>query len=97
MNDPIFDQLKNFLNTVPYGQALVKRHEGNNALLDVYVSETVKYKTNEEAAAQLLQLIKEYADNEFTGEMNFTLKFHNGKINEVQRHGHRRIVDKPEE
>lgn len=87
-----FDQLKTILETVPYGEAMVvKRHEGKNTLVDVNLFETIKYDSNEAFAAQLLQLIKDYDDKKFTGDMTFTITWRKGNIDRVIRQGFRRL------
>lgn len=91
--DSIYKQLESYLSTIPHGEAsfTVKRHRGQTTLIDIHAFESVKYDSNEAAAAQLLQLIKEYSEAKFTGNMTFTIAFREGEINRIIRQGFRRL------
>lgn len=92
MSEPLKD-LEAYITNVPHGEFSVnlKTHKNKITTFDVNAQEKVQYKTTEQAMAQLLQLIKEYKDAKFNGEMTFTITFKDGEINMVIRQGFRRF------
>lgn len=92
--DSLFEQLKEHLESVPYGEVNVKRHKGKSSVLDISSFESVKYDSNEQAMAQLLELVRQWQESGFTGEMTFTIACDKGKIKRVIRQGHKRLFEK---
>ena len=79
------DDINALIENVDYGdvQVTVKRHTKNTHQVIVHSFESFKPKDNAEAAAVIMQVIKEAANKDFSGSLSFTVVLNKGKVSRL--------------
>jgi hypothetical protein len=79
------DDISSLIESVDYGdvQVTVKRHTKNTHQVIIHAFESHKPKDNAQAAAIIMQVIKEATDKNFSGSLSFTVVLNKGKVSRL--------------
>lgn len=89
------DRLIDYLQTIKFGswQVAGKNYAGKTTVLDVFSEETVRYKDNIKALAQVIQMLKQNCEKQFSGSTTITVVYKNGDIKEISKQSIKRFLD----
>lgn len=87
------DDIGRLADLVPYGEInfSVKRHNGKTTSVISQTFESKKYNYTADAAAAILQMIKNAEVDGLSGEITFVVVLDKGKLKRVIQHGHELI------
>lgn len=79
------DDINELIEAVDYGdvQVTVKRHTKNTHQVIIHSFESHKPKDNAQAAAIIMQVIKEATEKKFSGSLSFTVVLNKGKVSRL--------------
>lgn len=79
------DDINTLIESVDYGdvQVTVKRHTKNTHQIIIHSFESHKPRDNAEAAAIIMQVIKEATEKNFSGSLSFTVVLNKGKVSRL--------------
>lgn len=79
------DDINALIESVDFGdvQVTVKRHTKNTHQVIIHSFESHKPRDNAEAAAIIMQVIKEATEKNFSGSLSFTVVLNKGKVSRL--------------